>query len=242
MCSDNIPQFVADQLHRLDVSLTGEMLRTLSRYLDRLLDANRRFNLTGIRELDEAWRRHVIDSLTLLAFIEDAGADAKLIDVGSGGGLPGIPVAIARPDLQVTLAEATGKKAAFCQQCVDELPLANVQVLPQRSETIGQQRGHRQAYDVAVCRAIGSMPELLEYTLPLLRVGGRLLAMKGPKARNELEQSADALAILGGGELSVYDAYPPGFDQGSVIVLIAKSSPTPRPYPRPPGTARRSPL
>ena len=123
MCSDNIPPFVVEQMNRLEVLVTGKMLGTLSRYLDRLLDANRRFNLTGIRQRDEAWQRHVIDSLTLLAFLEDVAADAKLIDVGSGGGVPGIPVAVARPDLHVTLLEATGKKAAFCQQCVDELPL-----------------------------------------------------------------------------------------------------------------------
>lgn len=242
MCSDNIPPFVVDQMNRLEVLVTGKMLGTLSRYLDRLLDANRHFNLTGIRQLDEAWQRHVIDSLTLLAFLEDVAADAKLIDVGSGGGVPGIPVAVARPDLHVTLLEATGKKAAFCQQCVDELPLPNVRVIPQRAESIGQQHGHRQAYDVAVCRAIGSMRELLEYTLPMLRVGGRLLAMKGPKAKDELEQSADAMAILGGGDLGVYDAYPSGFEQGSVIVVITKASATPRQYPRTPGTARRLPL
>lgn len=238
----NIPQFVADQLHLLNLSLSPDVLQTLSAYLDRLLEANSQFNLTAIRDRDEAWRRHIIDSLTLLAFIEDAPAGAKLIDVGSGGGVPGIPVAIARADIKVTLLEATGKKAAFCQQCADGLALTNVTVIHHRAEAIGQQRQHRQSYDLVVCRDLGLMPELLEYTLPLLRVGGQLLAMKGPKAEAELEQSAEALTTLGGGELRVYDAYPPEFGQSTVVVIIEKQTATPKQYPRPPGVPRRMPI
>jgi 16S rRNA (guanine527-N7)-methyltransferase len=165
-----------------------------------------------------------------------------LIDVGSGGGLPGVPLAIARPDIKVTLLEATGKKADFLRRCVAELPLPNARVVNDRAENAGQDKTHRQAYDVVVCRAIGPMREILEYTLPLLRVGGMLLAMKGPKAEQELAEAADALDILGAGDLKVFDAWPEGADQNTVIVSILKDRPTPREYPRKPGVPRQTPL
>lgn len=241
MPSPPIPEFVRTDLDRLEIALGEEVLAALGRFLDLLLEANRRFNLTSIRDRGEAWRRHIINSLTLLPFLEDLPSGARLIDVGTGGGLPGIPIALARPDLDLVLLEATGKKAVFCRQCAAELSL-DLEVIHDRAERIGHDRAHREHYAAAVSRAIGPMREQLEYTLPLLRVGGRLLAMKGPKAREELEQAADALDILGAGELNVYDAYPPQFGQGSVVVAVTKRARTPGTFPRAPGTPRKSPL
>lgn len=237
-----VPPFVPDELRRLEVELDEAALPRLAGYLDVLLEANQRFNLTAVRERDAAWRRHVIDSLTLAPGLADLPADAAVIDVGSGGGLPGVPLAIARPDLRVTLLEATGKKARFLQECVDKLPLPNATVIQSRAETLGQDKAHRERYDLAVCRAIGPVGELLEYALPLLKVGGLLLAMKGPKAEAELAAAADALAVLGAGELAVFAAYPEGFGLDTVIVSVRKERATPRKYPRPPGVPRQSPL
>ena len=237
-----VPSFVQDELPRLGVEAAPAMLERLAVYLDQLLEANRRFNLTAVRDRETAWRRHVIDSLTLLAGLETLPAGATIIDVGSGGGLPGIPLAIARPDLRVTLLEATGKKARFLEQCVATLALGNVQVVQDRAEHAGQSAAHRGRYDVAVCRALGPMNVLAEYTLPLVKQGGRVLAMKGPTVERELDAAADALATLGAGDLAVIDAYPPGFDRHTVIVSIVKDRPTPRAYPRLPGVPKQSPL
>lgn len=237
-----VPDFVREDLSRLEIPLAEPILQQLARYLDLLLETNEKFNLTAIRDRDQAWRRHIIDSLTLLPFIADVPAGARAVDVGSGGGLPGIPMAIARPDLLVTLIEATGKKAAFLQRCATELPLPQTRVIHERAEKIGQLPQHRQQYDVALCRAIGPMTELLEYTLPLLKLEGILLAMKGPSVADELEAAADAMAILGAGEMQVIDAYPEGFGQNTVIVQMVKERPTPKQYPRLPGTARQDPL
>ena len=241
MSAPSIPEFVRTDLGRLEISLTEEVMVSLSQFLDQLLEANQRFNLTSIRDRNEAWHRHIIDSLTLMPFIGDVPSGANLIDVGTGGGLPGIPIALARPDLNVMLLEATGKKAEFCRRCAGELSL-DLKVIHDRAERIGQDLAHREHYTVAVSRAIGPMRELLEYTLPLLRINGKLLAMKGPKAEQELEQAANALDILGAKELRVYDAYPPDFGQGTVVVAVTKGVRTPAHYPRPPGTARKSPL
>jgi 16S rRNA (guanine527-N7)-methyltransferase len=248
----DIPEFVRQDLERLGVQLGEEVLTRLSRYLDLLLETNRQFNLTAVRDRDEAWRRHIIDSLTTVPVVEALasggggggtfpGAGA-MIDVGSGGGLPGVPVALALPLWRVTLLEATQKKARFLERCVKEVPLPGARVAAQRAELAGQDTTHRQQYDVAICRAIGPMSELLEYLLPLVKVGGRVLAMKGPKVEMELEQAGDALALLGGGELEIRSAYPESFHMDAVIVSITKDRPTPRQFPRAPGMPRLQPL
>jgi 16S rRNA (guanine527-N7)-methyltransferase len=242
MTAATVPDFVAPQLAKLDVELAMPQLEQLGRYLDLMLEANAQFNLTGIRDRDACWHRHIIDSLTLMPALEQFTAGAKLIDVGAGAGLPGIPLAIARPDLHVTLLESTGKKARFCQSVCDALGLSHTVVVQDRAETIGRQPEHRQQYDAAVCRAVGPMNQLLELTLPLVKLGGCLLAMKGPSVEAELEAAGDALAILGGGEVQVYDAYPEGFDIRTLIVIVDKDRPTPPPYPRAPGTPKASPL
>ncbi len=138
--SADVPDFVPATLQRCGVTLDDEQLGLLARYLNMLLETNQRVNLTAVREPDAAWRRLILDSLTLVPGLEPLSAEATLIDIGSGGGLPGIPLAIARPDLRFTLLEATGKKTRFLQQCVDELPLKNTTVLNDRAEPVGQNR------------------------------------------------------------------------------------------------------
>lgn len=237
-----IPAFVHEDLSRLGIEAAAETLEAMGRFLELMLETNRRMNLTAVRDPDEAWRRHIIDSLTLLPWLADLPSGSRIVDVGSGGGVPGLPVAIAMPDMPMTLLEATGKKAKFLEQCVSELGLSHVRVVNDRAEKAGQDKQHRQRYDVAICRALGPMRELLEYTLPLVKVDGYLLAMKGPKAEAELKDAGDAMAILGGGDLEVYEAYPEGFDQNTVIVRLAKVADTPKQYPRLPGVPRHEPL
>ncbi|MCG8512017.1 MAG: 16S rRNA (guanine(527)-N(7))-methyltransferase RsmG [Rhodospirillales bacterium] len=235
-----IPRFVYDDLAALAISVTDAQLDVLSRYLDLLLDA--KMNLTAIRERDAAWRRLIVDSLTLAAGLEELPSGTKLIDIGSGGGLPGLPVAVVIPQLRVTLLEATGKKARFLEEAAGALQLANVRVVAERAETMGQMPEHREQYDIAASRAVGPMPVVLEYSLPLLKRGGRVLAMKGPKVEEELAVSGDALSILGGGDIAMIDAYPENFENELVIISVIKDHPTPKEYPRLPGTPKHSPL
>mgnify|MGYP002622490121 CR=1 FL=1 len=237
-----VPDIVTADLARLSITLSADQLTQLDVYLTHLLETNKTMNLTAIREVDAAWRRLIIDSLTAVPMLDDVPTGSKMIDVGSGGGLPGIPLAIARPDLHVTLLETTGKKAKFLESCVKIVGLKNVTVVQARAETAGQDPAHRQKYDAAICRAVGPMRELLECCLPLVKLGGVVLAMKGPKAEDELDESGDALMALGGGEIQVIEAYPEEFKIDTVIVRITKEHATPKAYPRAPGMPRQAPL
>jgi 16S rRNA (guanine527-N7)-methyltransferase len=169
-----------------------------------------------------------------LVLIEHLGDGRSLVDVGSGGGMPGLPLAIARPDLSVTLIETDRRKAAFLVHATATLGL-RVEVIADRAETVA--RGPlRESFDLAVCRALAQLPVLAELCLPLVRVGGRLLAMKGP-----LREAAGAIALLGGGPPELVPAPSAARDQG-VVVVVPKVAPTPAAYPRRPGLPARRPL
>ncbi len=173
----------------------------------------------------------VEDCLVLLQHLGDA---RSLVDVGSGGGMPGLPLKIARPDLRVVLVEADRRKAAFLVHAAARLQL-EVEVVAERAETVGRGR-LRESFDVAACRALAAMPVVAELCLPLVRVGGRLLAMKG-----DVEDAGDAIAALGGGPARVLPS-PSAARERGVVVMVAKAAPTPAAYPRRPGLPGRRPL
>lgn len=211
--------------------------------------SNLRSRLTELHEQICSWpglvadRRPelVDDCLTLVGLLEPG---ARVVDVGSGGGLPGLPLAVVRPDLQITLIEARARKTAFLVQAAARLGLANVAVLGMRAETAGRSPEHREAYDVAVARALAPMPVLAELCLPLVRVGGRLLAMKASApAQLDIELVAAGAAIdsLGGGRAEVV-ATPSSARRHGVVVIVPKVTPTPAGYPRRPGVPGRRPL
>jgi 16S rRNA (guanine527-N7)-methyltransferase len=210
----------------------------LGRYLDLLLAANQTMNLTRITDRAAAELHHIADSLTLLPLL--APGEFRLADVGTGGGVPGIPLAIARPDAQVLLIESTRKKAAFLQSAVAELGLTNVKVSDQRAEDVARTK-HRESFDIVVSRAVATMDFLVEYCLPLVEVGGKMLAMKGPKVADELPGAIRTIRLLGGSDPQVHPVALTGADQ-HVIVEIRKRRETSDKYPRPPSQQKGRPL
>ena len=164
----------------------------LGRYLDLLLEANERMNLTRIRDRAEAETFHIGDALAVLPFLPEG--EHALADVGSGGGVPGIPLAIARPDARVVLIESVGKKADFLRATKKRLGLKNLQVYAGRAEQYPDRSG---AFDVVTCRAVASMEKLLKWAKPLVKKGGVLLAMKGPKLEEELAEAAGLIETQG---------------------------------------------
>lgn len=224
---------------RASVTLSAEQHAQLEKYLDLLLAGNERMNLTRITKRAAAEVQHVGDSLTLLPFLP-AGAH-RLADVGSGGGVPGIVLAIARPDASVVLIEATKKKTVFLREAPAELGLSNVTVIEQRAEDAGRLAELRETFDVAVARAVATMDWLAEWCLPLVKKGGKMLAMKGPKVQEELPVAAKAIRMLNGGEPVVHPVELPD-TQGRVIVEIPKMGKTEARFPRGATVAKGKPL
>src|SRR4051794_9260225 len=196
-----------DLAARAGLSLTAEQHARLARYLDPLLAANATMNLTRITDRAAAEVQHVGDSLTVLPFLPKT--PHALADVGTGGGVPGIPLAIARPDARITLIEATKKKAAFLRDAVAALQLPNVSIVDARAEDAahGEQR---EAFDIAVARAVATMDWLVEWCLPLVTKGGKMLAMKGPKVAEELPLADPIIRLLGGMPAVVHPVDLPG--------------------------------
>lgn len=229
------PDF-ADQLDFLAIELEPVETEQLGRYLALMLWMNERMNLTAIRDPHEAWTKHIIDSLTLIPIIASANAKT-VIDIGSGGGLPGIPLAIAMPDVHFTLLETTGKKAIFLEQLAQRLQLANVTIINDRAETAGRDRERfREQFDVAIARAVGPLPVLLELAVPFIREHGTVLAIKGEKALEEVEHAREALHALHCHYVDTHST-PTGR-----IVIIEKQRRTPKLYPRSPGEPKRAPI
>lgn len=232
----------------LGVEFEGDDLPRLGLFLALLLDANQRVNLTAIREPEKAWTRHILDALTLLPLLADLPEGSSVIDVGSGGGLPGVPLAITMPGLRFTLLEATGKKAEFLSALVPALGLGNCRVINERAERLAHDRGeksgpegerqggHREAYDAAIIRAVGRLAVAAELTVPFVKPGGRVLLVKGEKAEEELAEAAEALHQLKATHEGTIQT-PTGR-----VVVLGKSSATPRMFPRPDGEPARVPL
>jgi 16S rRNA (guanine527-N7)-methyltransferase len=181
-----------ERLAALGVTLAPDAVTQLGAFLGFLLAMNEHVNLTAITDPNEAWSRHVLDALTLAPLLADLPAGARVLDVGSGGGVPGIPLAIARPDLRVTLLDATEKKIAFLRAVVTELGLANVDAVCGRAEEV--ELGA--VFDVVVARAVAKLPTLLGWTAPFAKRGGQLLLVKGERAEIELKEATKRLRQL----------------------------------------------
>lgn len=219
--------------------MTREQAEKFRIYHEMLLAANREMNLTRVsEEMREACDRNYLDSLTLLNCL---GGAKNLIDVGSGAGFPGVPLAIMRPDIRITLLDSLGKRVDFLQSAIDTLNL-NACAVHMRCEDAVRQNVHREQYDIAAARAVASLDVLSEWLLPFVKVGGRMLALKGPSAAEEAKNAEYAIETLGGELERITGADIPGRDWQHRIVSIAKISKTPDKFPRKAGIAEKRPL
>jgi 16S rRNA (guanine527-N7)-methyltransferase len=218
------------------LELTGRQLERFARYRDLLLEWNQRVNLTAIRDPAGVERLHFLDSVAcLLGALPEA---ATVLDVGAGGGFPGLPLQIARPDIELTLLEATAKKTAFMSAVVADLGLDRTHVVTGRAEDFGE----RESFDAVVARALAPLPVLLELTLPFARVGGQVLALKkGAGLADELAASGRALEALGG-RLEPALTYELEDGEERHVVVVRKVRPTPAAYPRRSGLPAKRPL
>jgi 16S rRNA (guanine527-N7)-methyltransferase len=214
----------------------------VERFVALLLEANRRLNLTRVTRPHEVARLHLLDALAALPLL-DRLIPQRVIDLGSGGGVPAIPLALARPDVRWTLVDSVGKKADALREFSEALAMRNVTVLAERAEALGQDPHHREGYDLVTARACAPLPVLAELALPLLKLGGLLLAWKGSldEGDDEVRRGRAAIRQLGGGRLEILSSGHPALG-GHRFVTVRKEGSTPARFPRRPGEPGRRPL
>ena len=225
----------------LNLSLTIDQVSRLSQFAGLLVEWNQKISLTAIRSEEDIRIKHILDSLSCQLVMEGTSVD-RVIDIGSGAGFPGIPLKVLFPEMQLSLVESVNKKTQFLSLIVQELDLNKVEIFPERAEIIGQQVDHRESYDWAVARAVAGLPVLCEYLLPLVKIGGYMLAQKGETAPSELEQAQSAIEVLGGQAAKSIPVDLPGVSQPRYLVVIQKVRPTPEKYPRRPGMPSKRPI
>ncbi|MGH2583038.1 MAG: 16S rRNA (guanine(527)-N(7))-methyltransferase RsmG [Anaerolineales bacterium] len=232
--------FEEDVHDLLGIELTPHQVSAFDRYEKELISWNQRFNITTIVEPSQIRVKHFLDSLSCwLAIRESPGS---LIDVGAGGGFPGLPLKILQPRHKLALVEATAKKAGFLEHMVQVLSLKDASVIAKRAEEAGQLNEHREVYHWAVARAVAPLRVLAEYLLPLVEIGGFVLAQKGKDAEREIEEATNAIKVLGGKLSQTIPVEVPNLEEERALVVIKKIAPTPSAYPRRPGIPGKRPL
>lgn len=234
-------EILAARADEAGIPLTAEQIGQFSVYNEMLLDWNTRMNLTALTAPEDVAVKHIIDSLTAYDAALFDGA-RTLIDVGTGAGLPGIPLAVYAPHLTVTLLDSLNKRVRFLTEVIAAMGLQNVRCIHARAEEAARTAEHRAAYDIVVSRAVARLPVLLEYTLPFVRVGGTLLALKGRAYAEEQKEARRAAEVLGGGRITARPVHLPGLDDVRAILTVTKERQTPAAYPRGGGAPTRRPL
>ena len=229
--------------NKLGLRLTPQQMEQFQVYYQELIDWNRRLNLTAIIDYEDVQVKHFLDSLTvILALKQLPGKNVKLIDIGTGAGIPGIPLKIALPDIELVLLDATKKKVVFLEHIVGRLSLEGIQVVVGRAEEIAHQSEYRQQFDLVLSRAVADLSVLTELALPFCAVGGRFIAQKKGDIEEEVQQAQWAISILGGKLADVKHIELPEFADERWLVVIDKVGETPPQYPRRPGIPAKRPL
>ena len=225
--------------NEIEIQLNDNQLNQFYLYMDILLEWNEKINLTAITNPDEIILKHFIDSLTVSKYIEK---NTTIVDVGTGAGFPGIPLKIVRDDLNIVLVDSLNKRINFLNEVIKVLELTKIQAIHSRVEEFARDKEYREKFDYATSRAVANLSTLSEYLMPLVKIGGKCLCMKGSEIEEELEQSKNAISILGGKIESVNEFKLPYTDMIRNIIILQKEKMTSSKYPRKPGTPSKEPL
>jgi len=225
----------------LKIEITESQFKRLSDFIDLLKEKNKTLNLTRIADENEVWIKHVFDSLMVVNYFQ-INPEMKVVDLGTGGGFPGIPLAILFPETDFLLVDSVEKKIKAVQEFADKLKLKNIKTVSDRAEILGQDIVHREQYDVVLSRAVAALPVLMELTIPFIKVDGYLFAYKGPDYIAEITEAKNASGELGTSHPEVFHYNLPE-DMGERVILeIQKNMPTPEKYPRRVGIPNKRPL
>ena len=239
MIKEEFEKEIIEYMEELEIKLSTEQAEMFFKYMNLLLEWNEKINLTAITDEEEVIVKHFVDSITISKYIPTG---TSLIDVGTGAGFPGIPLGIIRNDLEIVLLDSLQKRINFLEVVIRELGLENIKTVHARAEEFGKNNKYREKFDVATSRAVANLSTLSEYLLPLVKVGGVVICMKGCAIEEELNNSKKAINVLGGKVTQVFEFNLPKTDIKRNIVLVDKVSKTPAKYPRKPGTPSKEPI
>ena len=225
----------------MNIENSQELIEKFRIYMEGVLEWNEKVNLTTITDPDEFAIKHFVDSIICANYPEYINA-AKIIDVGTGAGFPGIPLSIISPEKEFILMDSLNKRLKIIDELCQRADIKNVVTLHARAEELAKNKAHRERYDLCVSRAVANMAVLAEYCLPFIKVGGFLMAYKGPEAENEVREAEHALSLLGGRAEEIRNGNLKEFGIDHKVVVIKKVSNTPSKYPRKPGTPTKEPL
>lgn len=223
---------------KINVDLDEEQARKYKKYMELLLEWNEKINLTAITEENDIILKHFIDSMTVLKYIDDK---ESIVDVGTGAGFPGIPISIMKNN-KVTLVDSLNKRINFLNDVIDKLNLENTYAIHARAEEFGKNKEYRESFDISISRAVANLSTLVEYLLPLVKVGGKCICMKGQDVEQEINDAKFAIKQLGGKIEKVDEFYLRDTDMKRTIIIIRKENMTPNKYPRKAGTPSKDPL
>lgn len=230
---------IKEYAKEIDILLNQEQINQFYLYMQILLEWNEKINLTAITKPEEIILKHFVDSITIAKYLK---SNAKIIDVGTGAGFPGIPLKIIRQDIEVTLLDSLNKRVNFLNEVIEKLALPKIQAIHSRAEEAGKSKKYRENFDIATSRAVANLSTLAEYLLPFVKQGGQVIAMKGATIEEELEASQKAIKVLGGKIKKIDTFCLPKSDIDRNVIILQKEKTTPAKYPRKPGTPAKEPI
>ena len=228
-----------EEAKKINITFTEKQLEQFRIYYELLVEKNKVMNLTGITEWDEVLEKHFLDSISLIRVV-DLSQNISVLDMGTGAGFPGIPLKIAFPNLQITLADSLNKRVLFLQEVIDALKIEGIEAVHSRAEDLARDKNYREQYDLVVSRAVANLSTLSEYCLPFVKIGGQFIPYKSGDIEEEVVASKSAVFLLGG-KIKDTVKFELG-ESGRSFVLIDKTKGTPKTYPRKAGTPSKKPL
>lgn len=239
MLKEEFSSKMQEYSNEIGIFLKEKQINQFYTYMNLLLEWNKKINLTAITKPEEVILKHFIDSMTIANNIEK---NARLIDVGTGAGFPGIPLKIIREDVEVVLLDSLNKRITFLKEVIKQLSLTKIEAIHSRVEEFGKNKKYRESFDYATSRAVANLSTLSEYLIPLIKLEGCCISMKGSDVKEEIQQSKNAILLLGGKIEEIRKFKLPKSDINRNIIIIRKVKSTPLQYPRKPGMATKEPI
>lgn len=232
--------------NKINIEISDDQINCFEKYYELLIEKNKVMNLTAITDKEDVIVKHFIDSIALIPYLLDKGINInnklKIIDIGTGAGFPGLPLKIMMPDVKFTLLDSLNKRVSFLNEVIDELKLKDIEALHGRAEDYASDSKYREKYDICVSRAVANLSTLSEYCIPFVKEDGYFISYKAGESEEEINNSKNAIKILGGKINKVEEFVLPGTDVSRVFVFIRKLELTDKKYPRKAGVPAKKPL